>query len=135
MITIDGQMDAGSCCTVTYTTGGATQLTLTAFAGSPNTVDGVMYRLVWLGAGAEDFYHQHGAGLTAGRRLLVKGTNPRPLIDRGDVCIMLDVLGIQVIERVSAIASKPTGAWPWPTKQGQARTIDQVKWAAHEVGA
>lgn len=135
MITIDGQMDLCSGLVVAHTKGGATQLMMAACAPNPYEMDGASYRLVWVGANAEDFYTQHGAGLRSGTRLAVTGTNPRALIDRGELVIMLDVLDIQVIERASGEAikieapAKPTAwtaaqpAWPW------------LKWVDHEVGA
>lgn len=99
MITISGQMDMCNGLMVTYIKGGATQLTIAVCAASQHEMDGVMYRLVWIGADAEDFYHQHGEGLRSGKRLTVTGTNPRALIDRGEPVIMLDVLGIEILER------------------------------------
>lgn len=97
MMTISGQMDMCSGLMVTQTKGGATQLTMAACAANQHEMDGVMYRLVWIGANAEDFYHQHGAGLRSGKRLTVTGTKPRALIDRGEPVIMLDVLGIEIV--------------------------------------
>ena len=117
MITISGPMDMANGLMVTHTSSGATQLTMAAVAGNQHAIDGVAYRLVWIGANAEDFYHQHGAGLRSGKRLTVTGTNPRALIDRGEPVIMLDVLDIQILERTG-------GALP-----------ALVNWVDHEVGS
>lgn len=123
MITISGQMDMCNGLIVTHTKGGATQITMAACAASAHAMDGVMYRLVWIGADAEDFYTHHGAGLRPGKRLTVMGTNPRALIDRGEPVIMLDVLDIQIVGR----------------GVGEVRKIEaapaQTRWIDHEVGA
>lgn len=122
-ITINGQMDMCNGLLVTHTKGGATQVTLAACAANEHAIDGVMYRLVWIGADAEQFYYMHGAGLRSGKRLLVKGANPRALIDRGEPVIMLDVLDIQIVERGVAEVEKIEAA---PA---------QMNWVDHEVGA
>jgi len=122
MITIAGPMDMCNGLMVTHTKGGATQVTLAACAANEHAIDGVMYRLVWIGADAEQFYYMHGAGLRSGKRLMVRGANPRALIDRGELVIMLDVLDIQIVERAGGDVAQCTDARA------------QVNWIDHEVG-
>lgn len=123
MITISGQMDMCNGLMVTQTKGGATQLTMAACAANRHAIDGAAYRLVWIGADAEEFYYVHGAGLRSGKRLTVTGTNPRALIDRGEPVIMLDVLDIQILERGGGEVDK--------TEVAPAQT----SWIDCEVGA
>lgn len=150
MIELSGPMDLGSDMLCTRSSTGV-QLTLTAFAPHAKAIDGVAYRLIWSGPKAQAFYTQYGVHFRTGRRVMVTGRHPRAVIDRGEVCILLDVVDIGISglaaslasgdanKRLASTNSTPTAPiaqfWPWPQKQGQGQAAEQVRWVDHEVGA
>jgi|GEM_PF-2429362 len=123
MITVAGPMDLCNGLIMSRTpsgSGGSTvQLTMAACAANRHAIDGVTYRLVWTGPKAEAFYQAHGPILRSGRRLQVRGINPLPVIDRGQLCTMLDVLDIEIVDRVGgAVSMTQTPAVRWVDHEG-----------------
>jgi hypothetical protein len=95
MITINGTFTLCGEVHVAFTSTSAVQLTLSATAPHPTDLNGPAYKLVWLGDRAAQFHAEFEHALKIGTRMTVIATDPRPMIDRGDLCILANVLDIQ----------------------------------------
>ena len=115
MITVNGTMTLCNRVQLSRTAADVPQLTMTATAPSPAAPDGTAYLLVWVGPKAEAFYKAWMHTLKLGTRVTVIAMDPRAVIDKGDLCVMLRVLDIQITARAQA-AQTPS------TKTGGTRT-------------
>lgn len=113
MITINGPMTLCDSVSLAMTSGGTAQLTLSATVPSPTSPNGVMYLLVWTGDRAACFFQDHAHALKLGAGLSVIATDPRPMIDRGGLCLMCTVVDIQITkpDARSVTNSKPVTRW------------------------
>lgn len=113
MITINGTFTLCSDVHVAFTSTSDVQLTLTATAPHPTDPNGPAYKLVWLGDRAAQFHAEFEHALKIGTRMTVIATDPRPMIDRGDLCILANVLDIQAHARQADTLTKarPQSRW------------------------
>lgn len=113
MITINGPMTLCDTVSLAMTSGGTAQLTLSATAPNPTCPNGTMFLLVWTGDRAACFFQDHAHALKLGAGLSVIATDPRPMIDRGGLCVMCSVVDIQITKpgARTAINSRPVTRW------------------------
>ncbi len=113
MITINGPMSLCDTVSFAMTSGGTAQLTLSATAPNPSRPDGVAYLLVWTGDRAAVFFQDFGHALKLGASLSVIASDPRPLIDRGQTCIAVTVMDIQIVKQGTHPVTKDKPATRW----------------------
>lgn len=113
MISINGPMILGDTASMAMTSNGTAQLTLSASAPHPSAPNGVTYLLVWTGDRAACFFTDFGHALKLGACLTVIAADPRPLIDRGEVCVMASVLDIQITRQGThpVVKARPATRW------------------------
>ena len=118
MICIKGPMTLCNEAHFAYTSGGQAQLTLTAESALPGGPHGAAYKLIWLGAPAAAFFSDYGHALKLGASLQVQAFDPRPLIDRGEPCVMATVLDIQITKQGTHPVTKAQPLSRWVALEG-----------------
>ena len=117
-----GILTIGALVRFEYASDGTPQLLIHAFSPglSPN---GVGYKLVWTGPGAEAFYTLNEHRLHMGASISATLINPQPLMKGGQMYLFASVLGIEIVSRDGGPVDK-AGAYytPRPVVQAQGLT-------------